>query len=381
MATSWASGSTPGWRISPAPAPSPAPATLKEAPGVLTFDGLLNRASAARLWAPSIRAANAARGRPLALDLTGVTGVDTAGAVLVATAMQRHGDASLIGASRDVAELVGQVRAAPDPVAAKPPPWTFTGLVLAASHHATDGIAFLGESLVAAATLPRRRREFRANDLIRLADAAGWQALPLIVLLGYLMGLILAFQSSIPLRRFGADLFVVNLVGLSLLRELGPLLAAVVLAGRTGSAFAAELGTMKVNEELAALETMGISPVTMLVLPRLVAAVMVMPVLTLFLELAGLLGMLTVMMAFGFPPTAVATQLLRAVHGRDLWGGLFKAVCFGAAVAGIGCRAGLGTGIGPRAVGQAATAAVVGGIVVTIILDGMFAMLFYRLGV
>ena len=162
------------------------------------------------------------------------------------------------------------------------------------------------------------------------------------LLLGYLMGLILAFQSAIPLRRFGADIFVVNLVGLSLLRELGPLLAAVILAGRTGSAFAAELGTMKVNEELAALQTLGISPMTMLVLPRLAAAVMVMPVLTLFLELAGLCGMLTVMMAFGFPPAAVATQLGRAIHARDLWGGLFKAVCFGAAIAGVGLPRGAG---------------------------------------
>jgi phospholipid/cholesterol/gamma-HCH transport system permease protein len=154
-----------------------------------------------------------------------------------------------------------------------------------------------------------------------------------------------------------------------------------VLAGRTGSAFAAELGTMKVNEELAALETMGLSPMTMLVLPRLAAAVLVMPVLTLFMELAGLCGMLTVMLSFGYSPAAVSTQLLRAVHGHDLWSGLFKAVVFGATVAGVGCRAGLATGIGPRAVGQAATAAVVGGIVMTIVLDGIFAVVFYRLGV
>jgi phospholipid/cholesterol/gamma-HCH transport system permease protein len=195
------------------------------------------------------------------------------------------------------------------------------------------------------------------------------------------MGLILAFQSSIPLRRFGADLFIVNMVALSLLRELGPLLASVILAGRTGSAFAAELGTMKVNEELAALDTMGISTMTMLILPRLTAAVLVMPVLTLLLEVAGLCGMLTVMLAFGFPPAAVLAQLLRAVHAHDLWGGLLKAVCFGAVVAGIGCRAGLATGFGARAVGRAATSAVVGGIVATVVLDGVFSILFYKVGV
>ncbi len=328
-----------------------------------------------------MRSAGTARNRPLILDLEAVGGIDTAGAALVAAMMRRHGAATLHGAAAGVAELVAQVAAVPE--AAKPPqrPWTFTGIGQAACRAAADGVTFFGESLVALATLPRRRRQFHLHDLARLADEAGWRALPLVLLLGFLMGLILAFQSSIPLRRFGADLFVVNLVALSLLRELGPLLAAVILSGRTGSAFAAELGTMKVNEELAALETMGISAMTMLVLPRLAAAVLVMPVLTLFLELAGLGGMLAVMMAFGFAPAAVSTQLLRAVHARDLWGGLFKAVCFGAVVAGIGCRAGLGTGIGPRAVGQAATAAVVGGIVATIVLDGLFAVVFFRLAV
>ncbi len=316
----------------------------------------------------------------LALDLSDTTAVDTAGAALLAALMRRHGDAALQGATVDTRALVEQVGGTERPAPPAPRPWTFRGLARAAGRAAADGTAFFGESLVALTSLPRRRRQFRLDDLARLADEAGWRALPLVLLLGFLMGLILAFQSSVPLRRFGADLFVVNLVSLSLLRELGPLLAAVILSGRTGSAFAAELGTMKVNEELAALETMGISAMTMLVLPRLAAAVLVMPVLTLFLELAGLCGLLTVMLAFGFSPAAVSAQLLRAVHGHDLWGGLFKAVCFGAAVAGIGCRAGLGTGTGPRAVGQAATAAVVGGIVVTILLDGLFAVLFYRLG-
>ena len=346
---------------------------------MLTLSGTLDTHAAARLWAPVLRAASAGRGRALTIDVARAT-VGTAGAALLAAAMTRHGDARIEGANPALMTLVEQADPRP-PATAHAMPWTFTGIARTALHQVASIVAFVGESVVAAVLVPRRRRQIRVGDLFRIADQAGGQAIPLVVLLGYLMGLILAFQSAIPLRRFGADLFVVNLVGLSLLRELGPLLAAVILAGRTGSAFAAELGTMKVNEELAALQTLGISPMTMLVLPRLAAAVLVMPVLTLFLELAGLLGMLTVMMAFGFPPAAVATQLGRAVHGHDLWGGLFKALCFGAAVAGIGCRAGLATGIGARAVGQAATAAVVGGIVATILLDGMFAILYYRLGV
>ena len=199
------------------------------------------------------------------------------------------------------------------------------------------------------------------------------------MLLGYLMGLILAFQSAVPLRRFGADLYVANLVAISLLRELGPLLSSIILAGRTGSAFAAEIGSMKVNQEIDALTTMSLDPVTMLVLPRLIAAALVMPALILVLDIAGLLGMATVMNAFGYPLIAIAHQVQSAATASDMFGGLFKGLCFGSAVAIIGCRAGLGTGVGPRAVGQAATAAVVGGIVATILLDGLFALIFYRL--
>ena len=182
------------------------------------------------------------------------------------------------------------------------------------------------------------------------------------------------------MRKFGAELYTASLVAISLLRELGPLLAAVILSGRTGSAFAAEIGTMKVNEEIDALVTMGLDPVTMLVLPRIAAAAVIMPALALTLELAGLAGMTTVMMAFGFPPAAIARQVSTWATLRDLFGGLFKAVVFGVVIAAIGCRAGLATGVGPRAVGLSATSAVVGGIVATIVIDGVFALLFYKLG-
>lgn len=200
------------------------------------------------------------------------------------------------------------------------------------------------------------------------------------LLLGVLLGLILAFQSSIPMRQFGAEVFIPNLVGISLLRELGPLMAAVILAGRTGSAYAAELGTMVVNEEVDALRIMGIDPVAWLVLPRVLAAVLVMPLLALVLDLAGLLGMGAVMASLGFPPVAVLNQLRQAVALGDLLGGLFKAAVFGLAIGLVGCRAGIGAGRGPRAVGDAATAAVVGGIVGVVVLDGVFALLFFRLG-
>ncbi len=155
-------------------------------------------------------------------------------------------------------------------------------------------------------------------DLLHYIDQAGVRSLPLVVLLGYLIGLILAFQSAVPMRRFGADIYVANLVAISLLRELGPLLAAVILAGRTGSAFAAEIGTMKVNEEVDALMTMGLDPMTMLVLPRIIAAMLVMPVMTLALDLAGMLGMTTVMLGFGFPLVTIARQVQNWVSRQRL---------------------------------------------------------------
>ncbi|WP_198378023.1 MlaE family ABC transporter permease, partial [Neoroseomonas rubea] len=246
---------------------------------------------------------------------------------------------------------------------------------------AVRGIAFLGEAIVTAGRVLARPRLLRLSDLLRHLDEVGTRAFPLTLLLGFLIGVILAYQSSIPLRRFGAEVFVPNLVGISLLRELGPLLAGVVLAGRTGSAFAAELGTMTVNEEVDALKIMGVDPTAMLVLPRLIAATLAMPVLALLMNLSGLAGMTLIMGTLGYPWAAVQGQLQQWLALGDLVGGLFKAACFGLVIAAIGCRAGLAAGRGPRAVGDAATAAVVGGIVAIVVMDGIFAVLFFRLGI
>jgi phospholipid/cholesterol/gamma-HCH transport system permease protein len=329
-----------------------------------------------------MRAAGRARGHPLSFDLSAVSFSDVAGAGFLAAVEAAHGDAAqLIGAPEHVPALLVRARAAAHDGAtgeAAPRPSARDVLAMAFGL-ALASVAFVGEAAFAIARLPTRHRMLRWSDLLRYIDQAGVRALPLVLMLGYLIGLILAFQSAVPMRRFGADIFVANLVALSLVRELGPLLAAVILAGRTGSAFAAEIGTMKVNEEVDALITMGLDPMTMLVLPRIIAAMLVMPVLTLTLDLAGMLGMATVLRGFGFPLVTIAMQVQNWVTTHDVYGGLFKAVCFGIAVAAIGCRAGLGTGLGPRAVGLSTTAAVVGGIVAAIVLDGLFALIFYRL--
>ncbi len=350
---------------------------------VLRLSGPLDLAAAARLWADLLRAARQAQGRPLAIDLTDVTVCDTAGATLLLHAERAHGGpAEIRGADARVAAVIALVRpvAVPPPPQPRPVPQSWREVIVSGLTICTGGLAYLGEVAVATVRLPARLRMFRARDLLRAADEAGVQAIPLVLLLGVLIGLILAFQSLVPMRRFGADIYVANLVALGLLRELGPLLTAVVLAGRSGSAFAAEIGTMKVNEELDALATMGVDAMTMLVLPRLIAAMLVMPVLTVIMEFAGLLGMTLVLTAGGIPPITIANQVAHAVSPGDFYGGLCKAALFGAAVAAIGCRAGLATGVGPRAVGLSATSAVVGGIVAAIALDGVLAVLFYRLG-
>ena len=349
---------------------------------ILSFDGRLDAAAAGLLWPITMRAAAGARGMILVLDLHAVAACDVAGAAWLAAIEAAHeGPNQTVGPPERVQALVQRARLAHAHAATRPAaePAGLRHLGSLALAHAVGAFAFLGEAAFALIRLPRRRRMVRAVDLLRFVEQAGIHSIPLVVLLGYLIGLILAFQSAVPMRRFGADIYVASLVAVALLRELGPLLAAVVLAGRTGSAFAAEIGTMKVNEEVDALTTMGLDPMTMLVLPRIFAAVLVMPVMTLGLDVAGLLGMTTVMRGFGFPMVTIVRQVQLFVTPSDLLGGLVKAVCFGAAVAAVGCRAGLATGIGPRAVGQSATAAVVGGIVVTIALDGVFALVFYRL--
>lgn len=352
----------------------------------LAFAGRLDAAGAGAVWRPALAAAARAHGRGLIFDLAGVGAFDMTGAALLVAAEAAHDGAadvqgadsralSLIALARDARSAAG----ASQPAAPRRPPFAWRDLLLG-FRAAGDGAVFLGEVAIAVIGLPRRRRMVRGAEVLRHADQAGVRALPLVLGLGFLIGLILAFQSAVPMRQFGAVLYAANLVSVSLLRELGPLLAAVILAGRTASAFAAEIGTMKVNQEIDALVSMGLEPVTMLVLPRMAAALLVMPFLTLALEIAGLFGMAVVMKSFGFGLGVVVAQVQYWTTIPDLVGGLVKAAVFGAVIGAIGCRSGLSTGVGPRAVGLSATAAVVGGIVSTVVLDGVFAVFFNRLG-
>lgn len=242
-------------------------------------------------------------------------------------------------------------------------------------------IAFVGEVGAAVLSAIRHPRRVRWKDAFLLAEKAGVNALPIIILLGFLMGLIIGFQSVIPLRKFGAEIFLAQLVGLSTFKELGPLVVGIVLAARSGSAIAAELGTMKVNEEIDALATMGLDPVRFLVVTRVMIIVFLAPLLTVFADLAGLVGGATVFLSLGYPLGLFVDQLLQVATYVDLLTGLMKATAYGLLVAGVGCLRGLQTATGAEAVGDSTTRAVVAGIILIIVTDGIFSTVFYYLGI
>ena len=352
---------------------------------VLRFSGTLDTAAAASGWDEAHRATKA--GAPVTLDAAGVTQLDSGGAALLVSLARRAGEAEW----REPEEAnpraaLERFRKAIPPEPPPPPPRPFRPLTAigAATLDKLRGMAgrmvFLGETVLASARLIPRPWRLRWAEVLRHLDEAGTRAFPLCILLGTLIGVILAFQSSVPMRQFGAEIFIPQLVGISLTRELGPLLASIILAGRTGSAYAAELGTMRVNEEVDALKIMGLDPVAWLVVPHILASTLVMPALAMVMNVTGIIGMMIVMAALGFPPVAVLNQLEQWLSLQDLAGGLGKAAIFGLAIGYIGCQAGLSAGRGPRAVGDAATSAVVGGIVALVVLDGIFAILFFRLG-
>ena len=348
----------------------------------LKFSGRLDAEGVTALW-PKVMAAvrSLGRDRKLVLDLDAVSRCDTAGATFLVAAEAAHGGAELRGGSDAVHAIIERVRDVRPTERSEPtPPPGLTQIMADGVRAALDGVAFVGEAAIARVRMPMRRRMLRIPDLLRYADQAGVRSQPLIVLMGFLIGMILAFQTAVAMQTYGATIYVVNVVSISLLRELGPLLAANILAGRTGSAYAAEIGTMKVNEEVSALTTMGIDPVTMLVLPRLAAAMLVMPAMALVFEIAGLIGMAFVMNTLGYTPQQVVSQFKYAAQLKDLLGGMVKATVFGLAIAAIGCRAGLSAGVGARGVGHSTTSAVVGGIVATIVIDGIFAVTFYVTG-
>ena len=248
---------------------------------------------------------------------------------------------------------------------------------------AAEGVlSFLGSMTLTGARLVRGRARFRATDLWLLIQQCGVQALPIATLISFLVGVILAFIAAIQLRQFGAQLYVANLVGIAMTREMGALMSAILMAGRTGAAFAAELGTMKVTQELDALGTAGFPPLEFLVLPRIIALVVMMPLLCLYADFVGILGGAVIgvgMLELSW--TVYIQQTINAVSLGDIVGGVFKSAVYGGLIATAGCWRGLRAGSSASAVGTAATSAVVTSLTAVIGACGAFAFLFYVLGI
>jgi len=243
-------------------------------------------------------------------------------------------------------------------------------------------ISFLGEAALAFFKLLTGKARFRRRDLVLFIQECGAQALPIVSLISVLVGLILAFVGAVQLRLFGAQIYVADLVGIGMSREMGAMMSAIIMAGRTGAAYAAQLGTMQVNEEIDALQTLGISPVEFLVLPRTLALVLMMPLLCLYADFMGILGggfigvgMLNLSLVEYFNQTKNAITL---VHFSA---GLIKSAVFGVVVALSGCLRGIQCGRSSAAVGEATTSAVVTAIVFIIVFDGVFAVIFDVLGI
>jgi phospholipid/cholesterol/gamma-HCH transport system permease protein len=244
-----------------------------------------------------------------------------------------------------------------------------------------DFLQFVGECWIDSVRLVTGRTGLRWNDCLGEMQKCGAMALPIVSLISFLVGVTLAYSGSIVLKRFGGEIWVADLIGVAMTREMGALMAAVVLSGRTGAAFAAEIGSMKANEEIDALSTLGISPVRFLVIPRVIALGLMMPLLAIYANCLGILGGMAVAYAtLDIPPAAYWVEMLTIVDLSDVFVGMIKAVVFGLIVGLSGCLRGLQSGRNAAGVGNAATSAVVTAILLIIVADALFAVLFNAIG-
>ncbi len=243
-------------------------------------------------------------------------------------------------------------------------------------------VHFIGEVALSTGRLLRGKAQYRRSDLALLLQEAGPQALPIVSLISFLVGLILAYMGAVQLAQFGAQIYIADLVGIGMAREIGALMTGIILAGRTGAAFAAQLGTMQVNEEIDAYRTLGISPVDFLVLPRMLALILMAPLLTLYASLVGMVaGMLVAVLAFNVDLNEYYQQTLSALTMQHFLVGLSKGVVYGILIAVAGCLRGMQCGRSASAVGEATTSAVVTAIVFIVISASLMTVMYQKLGI
>lgn len=325
---------------------------------------------------------------PLTIDLSGVERMDTVGAWVIYRTVRDRG-AKVVGANKTVAALLDQVAEADRPARIRPDERPaplrvlneFGEWVYEAGSTFIGLLGFLGSVLVAFAAIVRRPKRLRLNAVLHRFDLVGVRALGIIGLMTFLIGIVVGQQGAVQLEQFGAEIYTINLIGRITVRELATLMTAIMVAGRSGSAFAAQIGTMKITEEVDAMRTIGVSPVEALVVPRILSAVVMMPLLTFYAMIMSLLGGgIYVWIDLGIPPLTYIQRLQEVIPITDLWVGLVKAPVFGFIIALAGCFNGMLVQGNSEEVGTKTTAAVVQSIFMVIVLDAVFAVFFSQVG-
>jgi len=329
------------------------------------------------------------RHKRMLLDLSEVTYFDSGGGALLLQLRQalaaRGARLEVAGSTPDIEGLLqlfdddALLRPRPAPPVRGNPIERLGATALDWRADAGEMVRFVGEMVIGLLQALRHPTQIRWADTWDYMARSGQDALPIVALISFLMGLITAFQAAVQLQQFGADIYVANLVGLSITRELGPLMTAIIAAGRSGAAFAAEIGTMKVSEEVDALAAMGLDRTRFLVTPKLIALVVMLPCLTLFADLVGILGGLFVAnLGLDIPSQVYFRQMALYMTFDDIQVGLIKSVVFAILIALVGCLRGFQASGGAESVGRITTSAIVSGIFSIIVADAIFTVLFYE---
>jgi phospholipid/cholesterol/gamma-HCH transport system permease protein len=324
----------------------------------------------------------------LRLDVSEVGRMDTVGAWLIHR-LARERDVELVGANEHMSALLDQVAQADQPVKIRPDRTPPLYRVLSQIGDATSIagrtmlglLGFFGSVLISSWNVILHPRRFRLNSVTQQFEVVGVHALGIVGLMSFLVGIVIAQQGAVQLRQFGAEVFTVNLIGRMSVKELGVLMTAIMVAGRSGSAFAAQIGSMKLAEEVDAMRTIGVSPMEALVLPRVLATVLLMPLLGFYAALISIIGGgIFSWLSLDIPPVTFVQRIREVVPMTDLWQALIKAPVFGLIIAMAGCFQGMQVEGNAEAVGLRTTAAVVQGIFLVIVLDAFFAVFFTSIG-
>jgi len=356
--------------------------TRARASGDWTFAGLKTRREEILHTLEELRRIAPSR---VAWDLTPIGELDDTGALWLARAMRGVVEVQASAHHREILDRVAEASRVQiamqqriDPYA---PAIAVGRAAMVFGMHLRDGLALLGRIVLEAGALVRRPRDTPLRELSAGVFRAGVAALPVTMLVGFLVGIVLTYLSALQLKRYGADLLVINIVGVGVVRELGPMLASIIAAGRSGSAMTAQLGVMRVTEEIEALQVMGVSVIARLVLPKVIALAIALPLVTFCTDLAAIAGALLVSrFTLGIPPQAFMEALPRAVEIVNFWIGIWKSAAFGFAVALVACHFGLRVLPNTDSLAGGVTSSVVASITCVIILNAIFAILLRNVG-